>query len=52
MKTSDPTELKTEGPLKEKDQQNQAIEQQHQFAKIALAKWHRLKEKVKHSFKK
>jgi hypothetical protein len=46
------TELKTEGPLKEKDQQNQAIEQQHKFAEIALEKWHRLKEKIKHSFKR
>jgi hypothetical protein len=43
--------LATEGPLKEKDEQNQAIEQQRKFGEIALAKWRRLKEKIKHPFK-
>jgi len=45
-------ELKTEGPLNEKDQQGQAAEQQRKLAEIALAEWRRLKEKIKQTFKK
>lgn len=44
--------LKTEGPLSEKDQQGQATEHQRSLAEQALAKWNRLKEKVKQTFKK
>jgi len=51
MATDKAPQLKTEGPLKEKDQQNQAIEQQRKLGEIALAKWRRLKEKVKQTFK-
>jgi len=50
-KAPDIPELKTEGPLKEKDEQSQAIEQQRKLSEIALEKWRRLKEKIKHSFK-
>jgi hypothetical protein len=45
-KTSRAPELKTESPLKEKDEQNQAIEQQRTLGEIALAKWRRLKKKI------
>lgn len=45
-------ELKTEGPLAEKDQQGQAIENARNSAHEALAKWRRLQKKVKHVFKK
>lgn len=51
-KTSKLADLKTEGPLKEKDQQGQAIEQQQKLSEIALAKWRQLKEKIKHSLKR
>jgi hypothetical protein len=50
--TDEPAKLATEGPLKEKDEQNQAMEQQRKLAEIALAKWRRLKENVAHQFKK
>ena len=39
-------ELKSEGPLIEKDEQAQAIEKARSFQKQALEKWHRLKEKI------
>lgn len=45
------TELKTESPLAEKDQQGLATEQQRKLAAVALEKWHRLNEKVKLSIK-
>jgi len=51
-KAPEPAELKTEGPLKEKDEQNQAMDQQRKLGEIALAKWRRLKEKIKQTFKK
>jgi hypothetical protein len=51
-KIAKPAELKTEGPLKEKDQQGQAMEQQRKLAEIALEQWRRLKEKIKHQFKR
>lgn len=47
-----PTQLKTEGPLAEKDQLGQAAERQRKLAEQALAQWRRLKEKIKQSFKK
>ena len=47
-KTPDKTELKTEGPLFEKDQQARATEHQRTLGEIALAKWRRLKEDVRH----
>ncbi|MEZ2336835.1 hypothetical protein AB6735_14430 [Mucilaginibacter sp. RCC_168] len=47
-----PAELKTEGPLNEKDQQGQAAEQQRKLGEIALAEWRRLKEKIKQTLKK
>ncbi|MEO6631367.1 MAG: hypothetical protein ABIN13_06580 [Mucilaginibacter sp.] len=47
-----PPELKTEGPLFEKDQQGLATEQQRKLGEIALAKWRRLKEKIVHPFNK
>jgi len=39
-------ELKSEGPLIEKDEQGQAIERARSLQKKALEKWHRLKEKI------
>jgi hypothetical protein len=39
-------ELKSEGPLIEKDEQAQAIEKARSFQKQALEKWRRLKEKI------
>jgi hypothetical protein len=51
-KVSDPAELKTEGPLKEKDQQGQAMERARKLGEEALQQWRRLKGKIKHSFKK
>jgi len=39
-------ELKSEGPLIEKDEQAQAIEKARSFQKQALEKWRRLKEKL------
>jgi len=39
-------ELKSEGPLIEKDEQGQAIERARSLQKQALEKWHRLKEKI------
>jgi hypothetical protein len=45
-------ELKTEGPLAEKDQQGQAAERARKLAQEALAKWRRLQEKIQHPFKK
>jgi hypothetical protein len=44
--------LATEGPLAEKDQQGQAIERHRKLAEEALAKWRRLKQKIKDKFKK
>lgn len=40
-------QLKSEGPLSEKDQQGQAIEHQQKLAEKALEAWRRLKERVK-----
>jgi len=40
-------ELKTEGPLAEKDQQGQAAERARKLAEEALAKWRQLQEKIK-----
>jgi hypothetical protein len=45
-------QLKTEGPLTEKDQQGLATEQQRKLGEIALAKWRRMKEKMTQPFKK
>jgi len=39
-------ELKSEGPLIEKDEQGQAIERARSLQKQALEKWRRLKEKI------
>jgi hypothetical protein len=47
-----PEKLATEGPLAEKDEQAKVIERTGKFAKEALEKWHRLKEKFTHPFKK
>lgn len=47
-----PPQLKTEGPLIEKDQQGFATEQQRKLGEIALAKWRRLKEGIIQPFKK
>jgi len=47
-----PPQLKTEGPLAEKDQQGLATEQQRKLGEIALAQWRLLKEKVVHPFNK
>jgi hypothetical protein len=47
-----PERLATEGPLAEKDEQGKAIEHTRKLAKEALEKWHRLKEKIIHPFKK
>lgn len=41
-----PPELKSEGPLIEKDEQAQAIEKARSFQKKALEKWRHLKEKL------
>jgi hypothetical protein len=41
-----PRELKSEGPLIEKDEQGQAVERSRSLQKQALENWHRLKEKV------
>lgn len=44
-------ELKTEGPLNEKDQQGQAAERARKLGQEALEQWRRLKEKIVHPFK-
>lgn len=41
-----PPELKSEGPLIEKDEQAQAVEKAQSFQKRALEKWRRLKERI------
>lgn len=46
-KTNAPSpELKSEGPLIEKDEQGQAMERARSPQKKALEKWRRLKEKI------
>jgi hypothetical protein len=51
-KAPKPIQLKTEGPLTERDQQGFATEQQRKLGEIALAQWRRLKKKIKQTFKK
>lgn len=46
------TELKTEGPLSEKDQHGQAAELARKLGQEALEKWRRFKEKIVRPFKK
>jgi hypothetical protein len=45
-------ELRTEGPLKEKDQQGQAAERGRKLAQEALVQWRSLKQKIADKFKK
>ncbi len=45
-------ELKTEGPLKEKDQQGQATERARKLGQEALEQWRLLKQKITDKFKK
>jgi hypothetical protein len=45
-------DLTTEGPLFGKDQQGMAIERSGKLGQEALLKWRRLKEVIRHPFKK
>jgi hypothetical protein len=45
-------ELKTEGPLKERDQQGQAMETARKLGQEALEQWRLLKQKIVHKLKK
>jgi hypothetical protein len=45
-------ELKTEGPLAEKDQQGQATERARKLGQEALKQWRSLKQKIVNEFKR